>query len=127
MQANKYIANMQPWSPATSIRNIHSSLFYSAETLRIVAHCVAPVMPETAKTIRYMLGMQMPTGGEDLSIGGGQGNGRILPPTKKGSQYASLFPSLWDDQRQSNSRTETRKARPAIRSAIIDPADYKST
>jgi methionyl-tRNA synthetase len=57
---NKYIVEREPWALAKDVRNtdvLNQTLYRSADTLRVIAALVDPVMPEAAGRIRRMLGI----------------------------------------------------------------------
>jgi methionyl-tRNA synthetase len=60
-RVNKYIVENEPWSlaekPAESGR-LDGVLFHCAESLRIIAALLAPVMPKSAQTIWRQLGLE---------------------------------------------------------------------
>jgi methionyl-tRNA synthetase len=59
-RVNKYIVENEPWVLAekpSEARKLDSVLFHSAESLRLVAALLAPVMPVTAQTIWQQLGL----------------------------------------------------------------------
>jgi methionyl-tRNA synthetase len=57
---NKYIATREPWALAKDPARraeLHTALYQSANSLRIVGALIEPVMPTTAARIRKMLGI----------------------------------------------------------------------
>jgi methionyl-tRNA synthetase len=58
---NQYIVKREPWRLAKKTedrRLLETTLYHSADALRVVAVLVDPVMPEAAERIRRMLGLQ---------------------------------------------------------------------
>src|SRR5436309_5739227 len=59
-RVNKYIVENEPWAIAEKpqeAKKLDSVLFHAAESLRVVAVLVAPVMPKTAQNIWEQLGL----------------------------------------------------------------------
>jgi methionyl-tRNA synthetase len=59
-RVNKYIVEREPWKLAKDAGQsdlLDATLYHAADTLRVVAALVDPVMPETAARIRTMLGI----------------------------------------------------------------------
>jgi methionyl-tRNA synthetase len=66
---NKYIVENQPWVLARRSEDagkLGSVLFHSAESLRIAAVLLAPVMPETARAVWNQLGLEGDPGRERI-------------------------------------------------------------
>src|SRR5262245_44912339 len=60
-RVNKYIVENEPWAIAekpSEAKKLDSVLFHSAESLRIIAALVAPVIPKTAQTLWEQLGLE---------------------------------------------------------------------
>jgi methionyl-tRNA synthetase len=60
-RVNKYIVEREPWALAkdpSKAGALDRTLYHAADTLRVIASLVEPVMPETASRIRRMLGVQ---------------------------------------------------------------------
>jgi methionyl-tRNA synthetase len=60
-QVNKYIVEREPWTLAKDVENaeaLNQTLYRSADTLRVIAALVDPVMPDAAGRIRRMLGIE---------------------------------------------------------------------
>src|SRR5262249_39974482 len=58
-RVNKYIVENEPWAIAekpSESRKLDSVLFHAAETLRLIAAMVAPVIPQTAQTLWEQVG-----------------------------------------------------------------------
>ena len=59
-RVNKYIVENEPWALAekpSEAKKLDSVLFHAAESLRIIAALVAPVIPKTAQTLWEQLGL----------------------------------------------------------------------
>ena len=57
---NKYIVTREPWTLAKSPEarpRLEATLYNAADALRVIASLIEPVMPETSKRIRAMLGV----------------------------------------------------------------------
>src|SRR3989441_5180962 len=60
-RVNKYIVENEPWAIAekpSEAKRLDSVLFHSAESLRLIAVLVAPVIPKTAQTLWEQLGLE---------------------------------------------------------------------
>jgi len=58
---NKYIVENEPWAIAekpSEAKKLDSVLFHAAESLRIIAALLAPVIPKTAQTLWEQLGLE---------------------------------------------------------------------
>jgi methionyl-tRNA synthetase len=58
---NQYIVKREPWKLAKRAEDrglLETTLYHSADALRVIAVLVDPVMPEAAERIRRMLGLQ---------------------------------------------------------------------
>jgi methionyl-tRNA synthetase len=58
---NQYIVKREPWrlaKKAEDRRMLETTLYHSADALRVIAVLVDPVMPEAAQRIRRMLGLE---------------------------------------------------------------------
>src|SRR5262249_48379577 len=59
-RVNKYIVENEPWAIAekpSEARRLDSVLFHAAESLRLIAVLVAPVIPKTAQSLWEQLGL----------------------------------------------------------------------
>jgi methionyl-tRNA synthetase len=59
-RVNKYIVENEPWAIAekpSEARKLDGVLFHSAESLRLIAALVAPVIPKTAQSLWEQLGL----------------------------------------------------------------------
>lgn len=90
-ETNRYLEKRQPWTMAKEGRMVElgTTLYYAAETLRIVSGLLFPVMPSKMADLREALGVGRE--GPDLGLLSTWGvlaeGTRILPP-------ASLFPRM---------------------------------
>lgn len=69
-RVNKYIVENEPWVLAekpSEAKKLDSVLFHAAESLRIVAALIAPVIPKTAQTLWEQLGVEGKVTGVRLS------------------------------------------------------------
>src|SRR5436190_16326572 len=60
-RVNKYIVENEPWAIAekpSEAKKLDSVLFHAAESLRIIAALLAPVIPKTAQTLWEQLGLE---------------------------------------------------------------------
>jgi methionyl-tRNA synthetase len=60
-RVNKYIVENEPWAiaeKASEAKKLDSVLFHAAESLRLIAVLVAPVIPKTAQTLWEQLGLE---------------------------------------------------------------------
>ena len=62
--------------------------------MRIISHCIQPVMPDAAVLLRDILGMQPVSGDDNLSIGGGKGGGQLVKKRPKEDRLHILFRQL---------------------------------
>ena len=86
---NKYIVEREPWKLAKDAAHadlLDRSLYHAADTLRIVAALIEPVMPDTAVRIRGMLGVQA----EPWTV---LASGTLVPGTQMGA-VEPLFPRI---------------------------------
>jgi methionyl-tRNA synthetase len=86
---NKYIVTREPWKLAKDPANaavLDRTLYHSADTLRVVAALIDPVMPDAATRIRGMLGIAQ----EPWT---GLAPGTLGPGTRLGLQEP-LFPRI---------------------------------
>jgi methionyl-tRNA synthetase len=59
-RVNKYIVENEPWAIAekpSEARKLDSVLFHAAESLRLIAAMVGPVIPDTAQKLWEQLGL----------------------------------------------------------------------
>jgi len=92
-RVNKYIVENEPWAIAekpTEAKKLDSVLFHAAESLRLIAVLVAPVIPGTAQNLWEQLGLDGKVTNVDLS--GLRWSGELSGKTIRGG--TSLFPRL---------------------------------
>jgi methionyl-tRNA synthetase len=82
---NKYIVEREPWTLAKDAKN-DAVLDHAADTLRVIAALIDPVMPESATRIRRMLGTEQ----EQWT---GLKAGTLAPGTRLGG-VEPLFPRI---------------------------------
>jgi methionyl-tRNA synthetase len=88
---NRYLEKRQPWNLAKSKNKtpFYTVMYYSAETLRIAAGLLQPVMPEKIKELQISLGLpEKPQTIKDLSAWG------ILKPGQPIGKQTALFPRI---------------------------------
>ncbi len=93
-RANRYLVEKEPWKVAKDDARrdeLAGVLYASAETLRILAVLIHPVMPGAASRLWDQLGMDEPLASQRLpgSVGWG-----LLAPGTKTSKGEALFPRL---------------------------------
>jgi methionyl-tRNA synthetase len=93
-RANQYLVEMEPWKavkePARQ-GEVASVLYAAAETLRVVAILISPVMPRAAGRLWEQLGIEAPLAEQRLTDASAWGGLRPGARTRKGG---SLFPRL---------------------------------
>ena len=93
-RANGYLVERQPWNVAKdeSRRGELAAILYaSAETLRILAILIGPIMPGAAQRLWDQLGIEQPLDAERLPSAAAWGG---LPPGTKTAKGDALFPRL---------------------------------
>ncbi|MEX0754640.1 MAG: methionine--tRNA ligase [Actinomycetota bacterium] len=96
-RANGYLVETEPWKVAKvpEARNELAGVLYAAaETLRVLAVMIAPVMPAAAARLWEQLGIPEPIGDQRLPAGTEWGG---LVPGTATTKGESLFPRLPDD------------------------------
>jgi methionyl-tRNA synthetase len=93
-RANRYLVEKEPWKLAKEPdrgAELSGVLYAAAETLRIVAILILPIMPDAAGRLWSQLGMEVPLEAEHVpgSIAWGG-----LPPGTVTTKGESLFPRL---------------------------------
>jgi methionyl-tRNA synthetase len=86
---NKYIVEREPWALSKHPERraaLEATLYHAADTVRIIAGLIDPVMPETAARIRRMLGI-------DQAPWGTLASGGLAPGTRLGP-IEPLFPRI---------------------------------
>ena len=96
-RANHYLVEKEPWKLAKDPANreeVASVLYAAAETLRVLAIAIAPIMPAAAARLWQQLGMSGSLGSQRLPAAGAWGGLAPGTHTVKGD---SLFPRLEAD------------------------------
>ena len=101
-RVNKYIVENEPWVLArkeADATKLDGALFHAAESLRVVAVLLAPLMPETSRTIWRQLGLDGDVAAERLDRLGWsrtlacrklEGGEALFPRIEAGAIYARL-------------------------------------
>jgi methionyl-tRNA synthetase len=92
-RVNKYIVENEPWAIAekpAEAKKLDSVLFHAAESLRLIAALVAPVIPKTAQSLWEQLGLEGKA--TDVRLNELQWSSELAG--KKIRAGASLFPRL---------------------------------
>ncbi len=93
-RANRYLVEKEPWALAKDEERrgeVASILYAAAETLRILAVLISPIMPSAAGRLWEQLGMGDPLAAQRLPKAAGWGQ---LAPGTKTVKGESLFPRL---------------------------------
>ena len=93
-RANQYLVEKEPWKLSKDPANadqLAGVLYASAETLRILAIAIAPIMPGAAERLWEQLGIQEPLGHQHLPAAAEWGQ---LQPGTKTTKAGSLFPRV---------------------------------
>ena len=93
-RANGYLVERQPWNVAkdeTRRGELAAILYASAETLRILAVLIGPIMPGAAQRLWEQLGVEQPLEAQRLPSAAAWGG---LPPGTKTAKGDALFPRL---------------------------------
>jgi methionyl-tRNA synthetase len=105
---NKYIVEREPWALAkdpAQADTLDRTLHHSADTLRVVAALIDPVMPDTAARIRRMLGL----GAEQWTS---LAAGRLAPGAALGP-VEPLFPRIEKTVEELRDMTQPNETSPA--------------
>lgn len=96
-EANRYLERKQPWTQAKQADKepLNTTLYYGAETLRIVSGLLYPVMPGKMTELRQALGL----GGEAPEIQTLKQWG-VLKPGSQVGVVQSLFPRIMPAEKQ---------------------------
>jgi len=92
-RVNKYIVENEPWAIAekpSEAKKLDSVLFHAAESLRLIAVLVAPVIPKTAQSLWEQLGLESRV--TSVSLNELRWNDALVGKTIRGGP--SLFPRL---------------------------------
>ena len=125
-EANRYLERKQPWTLAKQADKtaLHTVLYYSAETLRIVSGLLFPVMPGKMAELRQALGIQEKT----PVIASLEEWGVLKPGTKLGAMQV-LFPRIVPADKQAAGTPAPVKpaaAKPAPAGvALVEYADFQ--
>ena len=117
---NQYIVKREPWTLAKDPARralLETTLFHAADTLRVIAALVEPVMPSTAVRIRAMLGV-------DAEPWTGLAPATLKPGTRLGPTEA-LFPRIEltvEDLRAMSNPESATPAEPASAPASVPAA-----
>jgi methionyl-tRNA synthetase len=93
-RTNQYLVEKEPWKLAkdqTSQDELGGVLYAAAETLRILAVLIQPIMPDAAERLWVQLGMAPALTDQRLPGAAGWGG---LPPGTSTTKGESLFPRL---------------------------------
>jgi methionyl-tRNA synthetase len=96
-RANHYLVEKEPWKLAKDDANrdeLASVLYAAAETLRVLAILIQPIMPEAAGRLWSQLGLEGPVDTQRIPGSVGWGGLEVGTHTTKGE---SLFPRLDND------------------------------
>jgi methionyl-tRNA synthetase len=96
-RANHYLVEKEPWKLAKDDANraeLASVLYAAAETLRVLAILIQPIMPEAAGRLCAQLGLEGPVEAQRIPAAVGWGGLEVGTRTTKG---AALFPRLDTD------------------------------
>ena len=93
-RANLYLVEKEPWKLAKDDANraeLASVLYASAETLRILAVLIQPIMPGAAERLWEQLGIAEPLGAQRVPAAAAWGQ---LAPGTRTTKGGSLFPRV---------------------------------
>jgi methionyl-tRNA synthetase len=91
-RANRYVEETTPWALAKTDRaRLGTVLYYLAESIRLTAQTLWPVMPESTSKIAALLGSQLSIGGESS---GPYSWGVLQPGTRVAPKPEILFPKI---------------------------------
>jgi methionyl-tRNA synthetase len=96
-RANHYLVEREPWKLAKDDANrdeLASVLYAAAETLRVLAVAISPIMPAAAARLWSQLGIEAPLEEQRLPTAGVWGGLEVGTTTTKGE---ALFPRLETD------------------------------
>jgi len=115
---NKYIVERAPWVLAKDPANdatLDRTLYHAADTLRVIAALVEPVMPDAAGRIRGMLGLDSAEPWTSLQVGTLAAGGRLRP-------VEALFPRIEKTVEELRGMTTSNEPTPAAPAAPATPA-----
>jgi methionyl-tRNA synthetase len=112
-RVNKFIVEREPWSlakDAAKADELDRTLYHAADTLRVIAAVVDPVMPDAASRIRRMLGVGVE---QWTSLAAGT----LAPGTKLG-QVEPLFPRIEKTVEDLRAMTTSNESIPAAAAPV---------
>jgi len=115
---NKYIVERAPWVLAKDSANddkVDRTLYHAADTLRVIAALVEPVMPDAATRIRAMLGIDSTESWTSLQVGA-LATGAQLRPVE------ALFPRIEKTIEELRGMTTPNEFTPAAPATPATPA-----
>ena len=121
-RVNKYIVERAPWVLAKDSANdatLDRTLYHAADTLRVIAALVDPVMPDAADRIRRMLGIDQAEPWTTLKAGT-LATGAQLRPVE------ALFPRIEKTIEELRGMTTPNEPTPAAPAAPATPAPVAS-
>jgi methionyl-tRNA synthetase len=124
-RVNKYIVENEPWAIAekpSEAKKLDSVLFHAAESLRVIAALVAPVIPKTAQTMWEQLGLDGKV--TNVRLGELRWSEELTDKTIRGGP--SLFPRLDPKEAMkkmdtATEQTEAAAPAPATPAAAVAP------
>lgn len=123
-EANRYLERKQPWTQAKQADKgpLNTTLYFGAETLRIVSGLLYPVMPGKMTELRQALGL----GNEAPEIGTLKQWGVLKPGCRVGV-VQSLFPRIMPTEKKEESApAKGKQDDPGGRSSATPPAGKDS-
>jgi methionyl-tRNA synthetase len=115
---NKYIVERAPWVLAKDAANdatLDRTLYHAADTLRVIAALVDPVMPDAAGRIRGMLGIDSAEPWTSLRVG-------ALPAGAQLRPVEALFPRIDKTIEELRGMTTSNESTPAPTAVAATPA-----
>ena len=124
---NQYIVKREPWALAKKPdqrATLEVTLYHSADTLRVVAALVDPVMPGAAERIRRMLGVEQEqwTGLKAATLGAGTRLGTIEPLFPRIEKTIEELRAMSDSATPSPDPTPAAGAAPAAPPVVAGAA-----
>jgi methionyl-tRNA synthetase len=116
---NKYIVERAPWVLAKDAANdaiLDRTLYHAADTLRVIAALVDPVMPDAAGRIRAMLGIDAAEPWTSLRVGTLTAGGQLRP-------VEALFPRIEKTIEELRGMTTPNESTPPSPSASEAPSN----
>ena len=115
---NKYIVERAPWVLAKDAANdatLDRTLYHAADTLRVIAALVDPVMPDAAGRIRGMLGIDSAEPWTSLQVGTLAAGAQLRP-------VEALFPRIEKTIEELRGMTTSNESTPAPTATAATPA-----